>query len=92
MTQAGVHRDAGLCARQHLADTGQVQLRQDFGVLEACRNALGTGLLRRIAPRQFHAHTEITDTLGQLAPVGFGPVFGVPSGAVQKQHVGILAR
>ncbi|MNM99812.1 hypothetical protein D3C81_1123820 [compost metagenome] len=55
-------------------------------------DALGPGFLQRIAPRQFHPYAQVADPLGQLTPIGFGPVLGVPGGAVQKHHVRILAR
>ncbi|MNL19235.1 hypothetical protein D3C87_1404270 [compost metagenome] len=92
VAETGVHRDAGLCTGQHLADTGQVQLGQHFDVFQVFGDALGTGLLQRIAPGQFHRHAEVADPLGQLAPVGFRPVLGVPGGAVQEHYVRIFAR
>ncbi|MNF72301.1 hypothetical protein D3C84_542730 [compost metagenome] len=92
MAKAGIHRHASLRAGQHLADTGQVQLGQHFGVAQAMGDTLGARLLRRVAPRQLHRHAHVPHALGQFTPVGFRPVLGVPRGAVQEQHIRVLAR
>ncbi|MNV01633.1 hypothetical protein D3C71_918410 [compost metagenome] len=92
MAQAGIHRHAGLRASQHLANTGQVQFGQHFGVFETGSDALGPGFLLRIAPRQLDPDAKVSDPFGQLAPVSFRPVLGVPGSTMQKHHVRILAR
>ncbi|MNP59255.1 hypothetical protein D3C76_1542370 [compost metagenome] len=91
MTETGVHGHAGLGAGKHLAHPAEVQLRQHQGVAQPAGDAFGPGLLGRVAPRQFDHYAELPHALGELAPVEFGPVLGLPGRAVQEHHIGIGA-
>ena len=92
MPEARVHRHAGTGAGQHFGDACQVQLGQYHHVRQLPGDTFRAGLLSRVAPRQAHFNTHVPHAQGQVAPVHFGPVFGVPRGAVQKQYVRLVAR